>query len=135
MILPFEVTVFNEAQIPNTYVGNPLLDNRDLLTARVTDGKQQSRTIALLPGSRKSEISYLLPVMLDAAEKLTETYADATFVIPVADTIDWELLSSECENRQLNIKLLRSNDYRQIASCELAPVSYTHLTLPTIYSV
>ena len=129
VILPFEVTVFNEAQIPNTYVGNPLLDNRDLLTARVTDGKQQSRTIALLPGSRKSEISYLLPVMLDAAEKLTETYADATFVIPVADTIDWELLSSECENRQLNIKLLRSNDYRQIASCELALVASGTATL------
>ncbi len=129
VILPFEVNVFNEAQIANTYVGNPLLDNRDLLSARVHDGKQRKRTIALLPGSRKTEINYLLPVMLDAAEKLAATHPDSTFVIPVADTVDRELLLPECESRELNIKLLQSNDYQQIASCELALVASGTATL------
>jgi len=129
VILPFEVDVFSKAQIANTYVGNPLLDNRELLNARVPDGKSQKRTIALLPGSRKTEVSYLLPIMLDAAEKLSALHQDATFVIPVADTVDRELIMSECKSRELNINLLQSNDYQKIASCELALVASGTATL------
>lgn len=129
VILPFEVEVFNNARIANTYVGNPLLDNRELLSAKIPDGKSKDRTIALLPGSRKSEVSYLLPVMLDAAEKLADTYKVINFVIPVADTVDHDLLSAECESRELNIELLKSNDYQKIASCELALVASGTATL------
>lgn len=123
VILPFEVDVFNEAQIPNTYVGNPLLDNSELLEARITDIKPDNQKIALLPGSRKTEISYLLPVMLDAAERLVDVYPDSTFVIPVAETIDRHSVLAECQNRELNITLLNSNDYQEIADCRIALVA------------
>lgn len=133
VILPFEVSVFNDTQIANTYVGNPLLDNQALLQARANDSEQNQRTdalsVALMPGSRKSEISYLLPTMLDAAEKLAVSHADARFVIPVAETIDRDLILSECENRELSITLLESNDYQQIARCNIAIVASGTATL------
>jgi lipid-A-disaccharide synthase len=129
VILPFESGVFNDAQIPNTYVGNPLLDNRELISARAPEHTTDGRKFALLPGSRKSEISYLLPVMLDAAEKLTERYPDASFVIPVAETVDREQVASECDSRELNIELIASNDYQQIAACKLALVASGTATL------
>lgn len=129
VILPFESDVFNDAKIPNTYVGNPLLDNRELLSARAAEHTVDNRKVALLPGSRKSEISYLLPVMLDAAEKLTERYPEASFVIPVAETVDREQVASECDSRELNIELIASNGYQQIAACKLALVASGTATL------
>jgi len=71
-ILPFEVDFYKQWGMKVDYVGNPLLDaiaaykaNTDNnLTAVLPKGK----IIALLPGSRKQEISYLLPDMLTAAE-------------------------------------------------------------------
>jgi lipid-A-disaccharide synthase len=133
VILPFEVNVFNEAQIPNTYVGNPLLDNQALLGARASDDHSSQRSeglsVALMPGSRKSEVSYLLPVMLDTAEKLSADHPQALFKIPVAETIDRDLIASECESRDLKIELLNSNDYQQIANCDLAFVASGTATL------
>ena len=129
VILPFETSVFDAVEIPNSYVGNPLLDNRELLTARVSDGKPQTNAIVLMPGSRKAEISYLLPIMLDAADKINETHPDTVFVIPVAETIDRELIEAECEGRNFVIKLVRSNEYKQIAGSRLALVASGTATL------
>ena len=129
VILPFETDVFDEAEIPNSYVGNPLLDNRELLQAKVIDGTPESKTIALMPGSRKNEISYLLPIMLDAADKLREKYPDTDFLLPVAETIDRETIKTECESRDLPITLVRSNEYKRIAKCQLAFVASGTATL------
>ena len=73
-ILPFEVDFYKSWGMDVDYVGNPLLD-------AIADFKpkkhfldqhphiQNKNIIALLPGSRKQEISRLLPVMVLAAEK------------------------------------------------------------------
>jgi len=151
VILPFETKVFDDAGIPNTYVGNPLLDNRELLTARVNDGipendisvsgssvsksnvsksnVSESNTIALLPGSRKTEISYLLPIMLDAADKIVSIFPDTVFLIPVAETIEREIIQAETDSHDIIVKLVHSNDYKQVAKCQLALVASGTATL------
>ncbi len=73
LILPFEKKQFDDAGIPATYVGNPLLDNKQLLKAAETTSLKNNhalKRIALLPGSRKSEVSMLLPPMLETCEAL-----------------------------------------------------------------
>jgi lipid-A-disaccharide synthase len=80
-ILPFEVDFYKEWGMNVDYVGNPLLDavaafNPDtdfLQKNKLTDKK----LIALLPGSRKQEINYLLPDMLAVADQ----FPDYQFVI------------------------------------------------------
>ncbi len=76
-ILPFEVDFYRKHNYPIDYVGNPLLDSLER-----TLKKDQPRSefisryqltgkpiIAILPGSRKQEISSLLPTMLSVAER------------------------------------------------------------------
>jgi lipid-A-disaccharide synthase len=72
-ILPFEVNFYKSWGMEIDYVGNPLLDAVDafkpdanFLANNNLTGK---KIVALLPGSRKQEISRLLPEMLGAVEK------------------------------------------------------------------
>jgi lipid-A-disaccharide synthase len=75
VIFPFEEEIFRKAGIPVEFVGHPLVDvvkptvtRAEFLAAQRLD---PSRTVvALLPGSRPTEISMNLPAMLDAAEGL-----------------------------------------------------------------
>ena len=80
-ILPFEVDFYKKWDMKVDYVGNPLLDavaafmpNADFLKEHGLEGKQ---IIALLPGSRRQEISRILPDMLS----VTERYPEHQFVI------------------------------------------------------
>ncbi|MBO4671879.1 MAG: lipid-A-disaccharide synthase [Bacteroidales bacterium] len=67
IVFPFEVPYFEKQGIPFTYKGNPLVD--------AVDGHEYERPcegsyIALLPGSRKGEISRMMPVCMEAADRL-----------------------------------------------------------------
>jgi lipid-A-disaccharide synthase len=76
-ILPFEIDYYSRNAL---YVGHPLLDE---ITVRKEDtaGKQKDKeVIAYLPGSRKSEISTLMPVYRELRSALKEH--DALLVIP-----------------------------------------------------
>lgn len=73
-ILPFEKEFYAKEGVDVEYVGHPLLDeiaqyqpkNEDLRTQLKPDGE---KLLLLLPGSRKMEISRMLPVMLQAAKR------------------------------------------------------------------
>ncbi len=70
-ILPFEVNFY---QSKAHYVGHPLLDEIKVTHSSQTD------TIAFMPGSRKSEISRLLPLFKEVRKKLSEK--KAILIIP-----------------------------------------------------
>ncbi len=131
LILPFEKKIFDDAQIPCSYVGNPLMDNHSLIEAASNTPADKSATkrIALLPGSRKSEINMLLPPMLKACESLAEQYAEIEFVLPVAETIEaaqLEKMTSECDAQ---ITFIQSTDYETLAVCDAALVASGTATL------
>ena len=80
VVFPFEVPYFTEQGIPFTYRGNPLLDAVDGHEyARPVEG----RYIALLAGSRRGEIARMMPVLMDAADRLAALpgWADVRFVV------------------------------------------------------
>jgi lipid-A-disaccharide synthase len=75
-ILPFEVDFYKSWGMEVDYIGNPLLDaiknynfDPDFTTKQQLDDRP---VITLLPGSRKQEISRILPDMIAAAEKFPE---------------------------------------------------------------
>jgi lipid-A-disaccharide synthase len=87
-ILPFEVDFFNRFDMKVDYVGNPLLDavaafkpNANFLSANKLSNKP---IIALLPGSRKQEISRLLPEMAAVAKR----YPQYQFVVAGAPSFN-----------------------------------------------
>ena len=101
VILPFEADFYRAHDIPVTYVGHPLLDDSPDQDGNnsVADSAAQS-VIGLLPGSREVEIRRLLPVMLDAADRIHKQDPRLTFVVSVAPTVDSEMLGALAAGRK-----------------------------------
>ena len=68
IVFPFEVPYFTEQGIPFVYRGNPLLDAVD---AHTFQRPVEGRYVALLAGSRKGEISRMMPVCMEVADRLS----------------------------------------------------------------
>jgi len=93
-ILPFEVPLYRRAGIPAEYVGNPVLEQvpapgpADALRRRL--GLQVDAgavVLALLPGSRMSEIRRIAPTLAEAAAALRARRPELQLVVPVAPSI------------------------------------------------
>lgn len=96
-ILPFEEAAYAGSGASVRFVGHPFADQPAPEAAgiyRARLGLDASRTtIALLPGSRRSEIARLFPPMLEAAEAIKQRHPDAQFVVPVAPGLTREMLA------------------------------------------
>ncbi len=73
------------------FVGHPLLDHaKPVMTAEETclkyGLKPDKPVIGLCPGSRRSELGQLLPIMLEAGKIIHRRYPDCQFVVPVIAT-------------------------------------------------
>jgi lipid-A-disaccharide synthase len=88
-IFPFEEKIYQDAGVPVSFVGHPLIDHvkppadRSAVAARL--GLAPDRpVIALLPGSRSKEVAFNLPPMLGAVALLRERRPDLQFVLAAA---------------------------------------------------
>ncbi|HEX5131145.1 MAG TPA: lipid-A-disaccharide synthase [Candidatus Krumholzibacteria bacterium] len=66
VVLPFEATLYHDAGVPVEFVGHPFVVDHEL----PPPGDAARDGVALLPGSRESEVRHLLPLLLDSAERL-----------------------------------------------------------------
>ena len=86
-LFPFETAIYDEFDIPATCIGHPLADQigfeNKTAGARQTLGLSQSeQVVALLPGSRVSEIERLAPIFFAAAVKTLRSMPKLRFLIP-----------------------------------------------------
>jgi len=89
VILPFEEQFYTENNVAATFVGHPLLDGPLPTADQVfATGVEGQVTIGLMPGSRDSEISRHLPVMLDTANILKDRLKHARFIISHAPSVE-----------------------------------------------
>jgi lipid-A-disaccharide synthase len=98
LIFPFEEKIYKKAGIPATYVGNPLLDQYPSALTHSLQSKAAApgtKTIGLLPGSRKNEIHTLLGPMLAAAEKINDCHPGVRFLISAAESIPPDMIESQ----------------------------------------
>jgi lipid-A-disaccharide synthase len=95
VILPFEAEFYGEFDVPVTFVGHPLLDD-DLpaVDRALQNGLQKPPVIGLVPGSRETEITRLLPIMMEAGDILKQQLKDATFIISRADSVEKQLIEA-----------------------------------------
>jgi lipid-A-disaccharide synthase len=82
-IFPFEATHFENTGLAVDFVGHPLVDEARKALAEPDQELpwQGEPHIALLPGSRKTEVEKLLPVMLGAASVVEQQHATASFIV------------------------------------------------------
>lgn len=128
-ILPFEVEFYKAWGMEIDYVGNPLLDavdaftpNPDFLKKNMLSAK---KIVALLPGSRKQEISRLLPDMAKVAERFT----NFQFVIAGAPTFDAEYYRQYIGG--IHIPVVFNATYDLLNNAEAAIVASGTATLET----
>jgi lipid-A-disaccharide synthase len=128
VILPFEKEFYTKFDFEVEFVGHPLLDaieqrNRDkrISNTHVTEKK----TIALIPGSRKQEISVMLPVMLEAAKQ----FSDCKVVIAGAPSVSrtfYEKLAWDSK-----VEIIENSTYALLEMADVACVTSGTATLET----
>ena len=128
-ILPFEVDFYKDWGMEVDYVGNPLLDavsafkpNQDF---RNNNRLSDKKIIALLPGSRKQEISRLLPDMIVVAQN----WPDYEFVIAGAPSFNQAYYDQYLQGNQ--IKILFNSTYDLLNIAHAAVVASGTATLET----
>jgi lipid-A-disaccharide synthase len=87
-LFPFETAIYEEANIPVTYVGHPLADILPIDT-NMTEARASlkltnaSHVIAMLPGSRQSEVKQLARLYVRTARLILNKQPAAKFLIPL----------------------------------------------------
>lgn len=108
-IFPFEAEFYRNAGANVEFVGHPLIDfaktelnaqaARELLDLCPEDraaAENSTPVLCLMPGSRRSEIRHILPVMLEVAATIARIYPSAQWILPLAPGISHQLLD-ECK--------------------------------------
>lgn len=139
-ILPFEVEWFRQRDYEVSYVGNPTVDELAAITATPFDRKdfclrhginENQSIIALLPGSRKAEVSDNLPLMLEAAT----TISCHQLVIAGAPALTQEFYEQITRRYKMvpPVKVVFGETYDLIRAAEVAAVTSGTATLETAY--
>ena len=81
LLFNFEKKYFEKEQISCEFVGHPLLENKEQSKIDINQiiGKNKA-LISVFAGSRKSEISVLMPILLDFIKLMNEKYNDITYI-------------------------------------------------------
>ncbi len=131
VILPFVKPFYKKYDYDVTFVGHPLIDaiaNReqvDEFKFRETYNLDNKPIIALLPGSRKQEITKMLSVMLS----LVDNYPDYQFVIAGAPSQDYSFYETFIKSQ--NVKFISNKTYDLLSVSTAALVTSGTATLET----
>jgi lipid-A-disaccharide synthase len=132
VILPFEKDYYEQKhQFPVTFVGHPLIDaiqdrkNIDFTTFITENKLSEKPIIAILPGSRKQEITKMLSVMLS----VTADFPDYQFVIAGAPSQEFSFYQPFLKDQ--NIHFIANKTYDLLSHSHAALVTSGTATLET----
>jgi len=132
VILPFEKEFYEvKHQFPVAFVGHPLIDaihnqsNTDTNTFRIENQLSEKPIIAILPGSRKQEISKMLSVMLS----VVNDFKEYQFVIAGAPSQELDFYQQFISGE--NIKFVSNKTYALLRNATAALVTSGTATLET----
>ena len=127
-ILPFEEAFYREAGVAARYVGSPVVEQvpAPASTTAFRDKLglgRETPTLALLPGSRMSEIRRILPAMVGAAQRLVRERPGLQVVVPVAPTIAREEILSRFEGSGVQPVLVEGRAPEVVGASDAAIVA------------
>ncbi len=135
VVFPFEVPLYQNEGVAVSFVGHPLLDlahssepRERTLTQYGLDPSRQ--TIAILPGSRRREVTYHLPPMLEAADRL-ERQLKVQFILVRATTVERGILDGILEKAAVKVPIAEGNTYNVLHACDLVWAASGTATLET----
>ncbi len=134
VILPFEEKLYLDAGVDAEFLGHPFIDLVYPSRTREESRKKYSlgpgvKTIGLLPGSRMNEINSLLDVMIQAAKIIRSELETCQFLLPIADSIDPDLILQRLGANPLGIQLIQGETYDVMNSCDTLIIASGSATL------
>lgn len=126
-IFPFEPAFYAEHGVPARFVGHPFVselpEKPDAAAARHRLGLDTAGpVIALLPGSRRKEVTRHLKPMLEAIQLVRARYPNALPVIPVASTIPEALVKQLASHLPFDVRIVREHATDVLAAADAAMV-------------
>ncbi len=134
-IFPFEPELLARSGIDATYVGHPLAQTipmtPDRLAAREALGLDPLRpVVALLPGSRKSEIEHLLPRFIQAARLMLRKNPELQFVLPTIPSLQGLVQAAlAAQGRVPGLQMLQGQSHAALAACDVTLIASGTATL------
>jgi lipid-A-disaccharide synthase len=137
VVFPFEEEIYRKAGIPVTYVGYPLAEvipmEPDIAAARHALGLSNDATVvAILPGSRMSELKYNSVAFIHAARRLAQRDPAIRFVVPMAgerQRIYFNELISRAGLSDVPIEVIEGRSHAAIAAADAVLVASGTATL------
>lgn len=134
-LFPFEPPIYAKRGIPASYVGHPLADLIPLEPPRAASRTalglaEGEKVVALMPGSRRSEVQYIAPRILAAARLMHERRPDLRFVLPVVPGLRHQIEPLRKQHAlDVPIQLLDGRSHEAMAACDVVLVASGTATL------
>ena len=139
VMFPFEAPLYEKAGVPVTYVGHPLAD-----VIPQQPNKQEARDalrlpakkliVALLPGSRRSELHYMASAFVLAAHRFRQEMSAVHFVVPMVTRTTRDMFEEALHHhnrKDLPLTLLFGHSHEALAAADMALVASGTATLET----
>jgi len=126
-IFPFETPFYEQAGIPVTYVGHPFAEMLQQLPNRAAAREQlrlpaAGKIIALLPGSRVSELEQMADLFIETAKQIAAGLPEVVFLVPLVNRATRDLFETalyRCEARELNLTVLFGHAHEAMAAADV----------------
>ena len=133
-IFPFEVALLAQHGIAATYVGHPLANvipmQPDRSAARAKLGLNELDTVvAILPGSRQSEIQYLAKRFFQAVALISRAQPAIKFIVPAIPALKPEIQRIAHEAGLQGVQILDGQSHTALAACDVTLIASGTATL------
>ena len=128
VLFPFEKEFYEKNQVPVDFVGHPLLDE---LNPAFFDAKERNfhrgkygvhendTLLALMPGSRRSELKHHLKAQIDTARRLREMHPTLKVALLVAPTFEKEEIQAQLGDVDFPILLIKDEPFSMISLADV----------------
>jgi lipid-A-disaccharide synthase len=134
-LFPFEPALLAQHGIAATYVGHPLAQvipmQVDRAAARLQLGlRPEDDVLALLPGSRRSEIRHLAPLFFQAAARVAQARPQVKFLLPAAPGLE-ALVSQAARDSHMaeRVQIVSGQSHTVLAACDATLIASGTATL------
>ena len=134
-VFPFEVALLARHGIAATYVGHPLANvipmQADKAAARLTLGlRDDDRVVAVLPGSRQSEVKYLAPAFFKAVALMQYAQPAIKIIVPAIPALRPAIeLAARRAGVLDHIQILTGQSHTALAACDVTLIASGTATL------
>jgi len=137
VLFPFEPALYEAVNMPVTYVGHPLADELPLKPNKkaaraILKLEQDEFIIAMLPGSRQSEVEQHAELLVQTAELMSHYHKQAKFLVPLITRETRNIFEKAIEknaNYTLNLHLLFGHAHDAMEAADFVIVASGTATL------